>query len=216
MSDRYAVTSLERLAEFEIPGQARWHRVRSILGIEAFGINAWTATEDGQQVIGEHDEADGEAHEEVYLVLSGRATFTVDGTTLDAPPGTVVHVPDPAVKRGATGVAGTTVLVVGAKRGEVFHPSPWERTSEALRYWPTEEWDKAIEVLEGHLVERPDNAGTLYNLACANARAGRSDVALDHLRRAVELDPRFAEYAQSDDDLAPIRDDPGFPPAMST
>ena len=212
MSDRYAVRSLEELVEYEIPGQARWHRVRALLGVEAFGINAWTATEDGQQVIGEHDEADGEAHEEVYLVLSGQATFTVDGRAVDAPRGTVVHVPEPAVKRGATGIAGTTILVVGAKRGEAFRPSPWERSSEALRYWPTEEWEKAIEALERHLAERPDNAGTLYNLACAHARAGRTDVALDHLRRALELDPRFAEYAQTDGDLASIRDDPTFPP----
>ena len=55
-------------------------------------------------------------------------------------------------------------------------------------------------------------SGTVYNLACAQARAGRTDVALDHLRRAVELDPRFAEYGQTDDDLASIRDDPTFPP----
>jgi tetratricopeptide (TPR) repeat protein len=211
MSDRYAVTSLEQLVEYELPGQARWHRIRAILGVEAFGINAWSATEDGQQVIGEHDEAGGEGHEELYVVLSGRATFTLDGTSVEAPPGTLVHVADPAVKRGATGDAGTTILVVGAKRGEAFRPSPWERTAEALRFWPTEEWDEAIGALERHLAETPDNAGTLYNLACAQARAGRSDVALDHLRRAVDLDPRFAEYAQNDDDLASIRDDPAFP-----
>ena len=47
MSDRYAVTSLDELVGFEIPGQARWHRIRSTLDVGAFGINAWTATEDG-------------------------------------------------------------------------------------------------------------------------------------------------------------------------
>jgi tetratricopeptide (TPR) repeat protein len=211
MSERYAVTSLDELVEYEIPGQARWHRVRAILGVEAFGINAWTATEDGQQVIGEHDEAGGEGHEELYLVLAGTATFTVDGRTVDAPAGTVVHVRDPAVKRGAVGDAGTTILAVGAKRGEAFHPSPWERSAEALRFWPTEEWGKAIAVFERHLAETPDNAGVHYNLACAKARAGRAADALDDLRRAVELDPRFAEYAQSDEDLVTIRHDERFP-----
>jgi tetratricopeptide (TPR) repeat protein len=213
VSDRYAVTSLDELVGFEIPGQARWHRIRSTLDVGAFGINAWTATEDGQQVIGEHEESSGESHEEIYVVLSGEATFTLDGETVAAPSGTVVHGADPAVQRGAVGRAGTTILAVGAKRGQAFTPSTWERSSEALRFWPTEEWEKAIEILERHLAETPDHAGTHYNLACAHARAGRPDVALEHLARAIELQGTFAEYAQSDEDLVSLREDPRFPAA---
>lgn len=211
MSDRYAVTSLDELVGFEIPGQARWHRIRSTLDVGAFGINAWTATEDGQQIIGQHDESSGEGHEEVYVVLSGRATFTLDGESAEAPAGTVVHVADPTVERAAVGTLGTTILVVGAKRGEAFTPSTWERSSEALRYWQTEEWDEAIGVLEGHLADTPDHGGTHYNLACAHARAGRPEIALEHLGRAVELQPTFAQYAQTDDDLSSLREDPRFP-----
>jgi tetratricopeptide (TPR) repeat protein len=147
----------------------------------------------------------------MYVVIAGRATFTLDGEAVDAPAGSVVHVPEPTVQRSAVGTAGTTVLVVGAKRGEAFTPSQWERSAQALRFWPTEEWDKAIEVLEQHLAETPDNGGVHYNLACAHARAGNSDVALEHLARAVELQPTFLEYAQRDDDLASIRDDERFP-----
>jgi tetratricopeptide (TPR) repeat protein len=186
--------------------------IRQTLGIRAFGINAWTAAEDGQQVIGEHTEADGGLeHEELYLVVSGHATFTLDGEEFDGPPGTLVHVPDPAVKRGATGTRGTTILAVGAKPGAVFTPSPWERTAEALSYWPTEEWDKAIAVLEEHLEGTPESGVTHYNLACALARAGRRDEALARVREAVSLEDRFLELAQADDDLASIRDDPSFP-----
>lgn len=210
MTDRYAVVPIRELG-YAIPGQAHWHTIRSTLDVQAFGINAWTATEDDQRLIGEHDEAEGEAHEELYVVLSGHATFTLDGETVDAPEGTVVHVPDPAVKRGATAARGTTVLAVGAKRGEAFTPSSWERSAEALRYWPTEEWDEAIAVLERHLAETPDNGGVHYNLACAKARAGRADEALEHLSRAVELQASFAGYAQSDEDLVSIRDHEGFP-----
>ena len=211
MSERYGVTTLDELAMPAIPGQARWHTIRRTLGVSSFGINAWTATEDGGQIIGEHEEASGEAHEELYIVVTGHATFTLDGEEVAAPAGTLVHVADPAVKRGAVGEEGTTILVVGAKPGEAFTPSTWERSAEALRFWPTEEWDKAIAVLESHLEATPENGGVHYNLACAKARAGRIDEALSDLRRAVELQPTFAEYAQADDDLASIRDDPGFP-----
>ncbi len=61
-------------------------------------------------------------------------------------------------------------------------------------------------MLDGHLAETPDHAGTHYNLACAHARAGRPDVALGHLRKAIELQDSFAEYATKDDDLVSIRD----------
>jgi tetratricopeptide (TPR) repeat protein len=210
VSERYRVVPLDEIVAYQTAGPS-WHTIRRTLGIQAFGMNAWTATEDGQQVIGEHDEADGEQHEEVYVVLSGHATFTLDGETFDAPPGTVVHVPEVTVKRGATGTRGTTVLAVGARPGVVFSPSPWERTAEALAFWPGEEWDKAIEVLEGHLAETPDNGGTLYNLACALARAGRSEEALARLDEAIALEDRFRAFAQTDEDLASIRDDPSFP-----
>jgi quercetin dioxygenase-like cupin family protein len=214
MSERYRVTSIDELGGPAVPGQARWHTIRSTLGVTAFGINAWTAAEDGQQIIGEHDET-GLGHEEVYVVLSGDAEFTLDGESFDAPAGSLVHVPDPTVKRAATGKRGTTIMVVGAKPGEAFTPSSWERSAQALRFWPTEEWDRAIEVLEDHLAETPDHAGTHYNLACAHARAGHAEVALEHLERAVELQESFAEYAPKDDDLASLREDPRFAAATS-
>ena len=59
--------------------------VREHLGIHAFGINAYTPGEDGT-LITEHDEA-GSGQEELYIVLDGKATFEVDGETVDAPPG---------------------------------------------------------------------------------------------------------------------------------
>jgi hypothetical protein len=38
----------------------------------------------------------------------------------------------------------------------------------------------------------------------------RTDTALAHLRRAVELSPSLAELAREDDDLVAVRDQPGF------
>jgi hypothetical protein len=56
----------------------------------------------------------------------------------------------------------------------------------------------------------PDDAGILYNLACAESLAGRREDALRHFRESVELDASFAELAADDEDFAAIRDDPEF------
>ena len=214
MSGGYSVVQLKEVEGFSSPVNARWHMLRRELGVEAFGINAWTSREAGQTIIGEHDEVSGGAagHEEVYIVLSGHATFTVDGETLEAPEGTVVFVRDPGVKRSAVGeVADTTILVVGAKRGEAFAVSNWEASADALRFWQTEEWDKAIDALEAELTRDPEQAGVAYNLACAESRAGKADDAIRHLERAIALQASFADNAKTDPDFDPIREHAGFP-----
>lgn len=206
---------IEGLAE---EGRPRWHMIRSVLGIEAFGVNAWRATEAGQVLIGEHDEIGQGAggHEELYLVLSGCATFTIDGEETAAPAGTIVFVKEPAIRRSAVAdESGTTVLVVGARAGEAFSVSPWERSAEALRFWAAGDWARAIEVLETRLAEDPGNANVLYNLACAESRDGRDVDALAHLARAIELAPRFADNAREDPDFAGLRADPRFAQAAA-
>ena len=213
MSDKF---NTAKLSEMEIPtGQAqRWATVRAHFGIEAFGVNAWTVDEAGKDVIGEHDEVgdgDGEQHQELYVVLRGRATFTVDGEELDAEPGTFVFVRDPAAKRKAIAAEPeTTVLAIGAKPGEAFTPSRWERSAPAFGYFATEEYDKAYEVLAEAHEEDPENAGVLYNLACAESRLGRTDDALGHLEQAVGREERFREAAKTDPDLVAIREDRRF------
>lgn len=108
-----------------------WTPIRHPLGIGAFGINAWHGETEGDPVIEEHDElpdpTDPADHEELYLVLAGHARFVLDGEDLDAPTGTLVAVP-PGVRRGAYVAEGpTTILAVGAPRGQAFTPSAWER-----------------------------------------------------------------------------------------
>ena len=108
-----------------------WLPLRHTLGVEAFGINAWLGRETGDEVIENHDELNedpADNHEEVYVVIEGRATFTVDGHELDAPRGTVIFVKDPAIVRHAVARSpGTTVLAIGGPVGRAFEPSPWEQ-----------------------------------------------------------------------------------------
>jgi tetratricopeptide (TPR) repeat protein len=214
MSERFQLLRLDEVDGYADAGRPRWHMIRSVLGIESFGINAWRSTEAGQAIIGEHDELGQGAggHEELYLVLAGRATFTVDGEPVPAPAGSLLYIQDPRARRSAIAdEAATTILVIGGRPGSAFSVSPWERSAEALRFWTTEDWGSAIAVLEVQLAEDPGNANVLYNLACAESRGGQLDDALAHLARAVELEPRFADNARDDPDFAALHDDERFP-----
>ena len=109
-----------------VEGTLLWRPLRRTLDIGAFGTNAYTAPNAGDDVVEEHTE-ETYGHEELYVVLTGRATFTLDEETLDAPAGTVVFIRDPAVKRHARAEEpDTSVLAVGGPRGAAYEPSPWE------------------------------------------------------------------------------------------
>ena len=98
--------------------------VRRDLGITAFGVNAYRAPVDAE-VIREHDETGigASLQEELYVVLNGRAGFTVDGEEIDAPAGALVYV-RPEAKRGAVAKAeGTTVLAIGGTPGKALRGS---------------------------------------------------------------------------------------------
>ena len=197
-----------------VGGELTWRPVRTELGVGAFGVNAFSAAEPGEQLIEEHDETGGGAgrHEELYVVIRGHARFTVDGEEHDAPAGTLVFVPDPASWRTATAVAGdTVVLVVGGVRGQAFWPSPWEGAGLASAFAQRGQHERAQALAREALAEFPDHGQVLYNVACAEALGGERGAALEHLRRAVELEPRAAAWAAEDPDLDPLRDDPAFP-----
>jgi hypothetical protein len=106
--------------------------IRHHLGITAFGVNGRIADAAGQALVLPHDERENgplgtDGHEELYLVLRGHATFTVDGVELDAPAGTLVVVRDPALVRSAVArEAGTAIVGIGAPPGRAFAPAPWE------------------------------------------------------------------------------------------
>ena len=213
MSDKFHVDSLSGMEIPPVPQYPRWANVRQKLGISSFGINAWTAQSPGQEIIGEHDELGPRAgkHEELYVVISGRATFTVDGEELEAPAGTFVFVRDPAAKRKAVAdEAETTVLAIGARPGEAFTPSQWERSAPAFAYFATKEYEKAHEILWSVVEEYPDDAGALFNLACAESLLGRTEDAIAHLGESIAQDDVFRELAQTDSDFDPVRDDPRF------
>jgi len=199
-----------------VGGELQWRPLRRTLGIGAFGINAYTANA-GELVVEEHDETgDGAGHhEELYVVIAGRATFTVDGEDIDATFGTCVFLDDPKERRGARAVEdGTTVLAVGGERGAAFKVSPWEFAFAGTPAIQSGNYDEAKALLREGLQLHPENRGLLYDLACVEALAGEHEVALEHLQEAL-TNERFREWAKRDSDLDSLRDDPRFTELVS-
>jgi tetratricopeptide (TPR) repeat protein len=213
VSEPFQVTSLADLEIKTAPEAPRWATIRVSLGIQAFGVNAWSSERADQEIIGEHDEVGPRSgrHEELYFVADGHAVFTVDGEEIDAPAGTFVFVRDPGAKRKAVArEERTTILAAGGRPGSAFEPSTWERSARALGYWGTGEFDKAVAELSAVAEKHPDDAGVLYNLACAESMLGRTDDAVAHLERSTAGQDRFRELAKTDTDFDPIREDARF------
>lgn len=194
-----------------VGGTLLWRPVRRTLDVGAFGVNAYTAPNVGDDVVEEHTE-ESLGHEEIYVVLKGRATFTLDDETVDAPSGTIVFVRDPQVKRHAQAAEpDTAVLAVGGPRDEVYEPSPWEDYFAAERHRNAGDYTAYAAELTEALERRPDHPATLYNLACAEALAGRDDDAVAHVRRAIELRPDLGDLARRDQDFEALRGRPDWP-----
>ena len=80
---------LADVPETAIP-DGRWQPLNARLGVTAFGVNA-VVMEPGEKLDIEHDEADS-GHQEVYVVVTGRARFRLGDEEVEAGPGDVVAV----------------------------------------------------------------------------------------------------------------------------
>ncbi len=141
---------------------------------------------------------------------SGRATFELDGERFDASAGTFVFAA-PAVKRTAFAQEpGTTIIALGGTPGRAYEPEGFELWAplaplyQAGKY--AEAADRGREVSEAN----PEYTGLLYNVACCESLAGRTEDAIEHLRLAIERSDRFRSLAAGDSDFDPIRDDAAF------
>jgi tetratricopeptide (TPR) repeat protein len=201
--------SLDEIEGIPVFGSLVWKPVRKTLGVTAFGINAYTAAKAGDELIEDHTESQL-GHEEIYAVVNGHATFTVDGEEVDAAAGTLVFLDDPAQQRSAVAKEpNTTVLAIGGRPGQ-HEISAWEYFFPALPHVASGDYDTARTMLEEALTEK-DAAVLHYQLACVEALAGNKERALAELQVAIDREARFREHAAKDEDLASIRDDPRFP-----
>jgi hypothetical protein len=184
-----------------------WLPIRRALGVTGFGVNAWTATDAGDPLIEPHDERSSAAggHEELYLVVAGRATFTVAGEELDAPTGALVLIDVGTPRSAVAAEPGTTVLVVGGKPGAAMPVSAFEHYYAAQPAYDAGDYDRAVAIAAEGLSDWPDHPLIHYQLACYHALAGRPAQARRSLDIAFAGDERTRAWAEEDDDLAALR-----------
>jgi tetratricopeptide (TPR) repeat protein len=196
------VGELERIA---VAGTL-YRPVARALGVSAFGVNAYTGEQAGDEVIEPHDETGQGSgrHEELYVVLTGHAEFELDGETVDAPAGALVFA-RPEQHRAAKALAAdTTVLVIGGKPGAAGPPSPFEYWYRATPAYDAGDYERAYSIAAEGLAEHPDNPSLNYNLACYAALAGRPEDARRHLEVAFAGNPESREWAAGDSDLSSL------------
>jgi tetratricopeptide (TPR) repeat protein len=208
---KYALARLEEIEEID-DGRTPFRAVRHHFGIRTFGINTMTARAAGERLINEHEEAEPDSSEEVYLVMTGSAAFELDGETHDAPAGTFVHV-ETGVKRSAVArEAGTTVVAIGAgPEGKPYTPGGWELFSPLFPLLESGDYEEAADRAAALLAENPSmGAAAYYNTACFESRAGRTDAAIAHLRTSLEREPSYVALARDDEDFAGLRENAAF------
>jgi hypothetical protein len=208
MSEGYTILSLGEVEPAPHRG-CNLIPVRHLLGFRPAGVNAWRA-DTGGQLIPPHEEESGD--EELYAVVRGRATFTVGEEEASASAGTLVFVP-PGVFRTATAEQdGTIVFVAGGTVGEAFRARGWDAIAVAEGFRQSGREEDGRRVIERMVSESPGDWASHYNAGCWEALAGNPDAALEHLRRAKELDleSQSASYFREDTDLDSLRDDARF------
>jgi hypothetical protein len=182
-----------------------WRPVRQALGTRIVGMGGYTADRAGQVVIEGHTESeDGLSHEEVYVVLRGRATFTLDGRDVDAPAGTFVAVIDPGVHRRAVAAeGGTAVLALGSLPAFVPSDSEWiERARPHLRSDP----DRAIAILQELRATKPDGPVAEVAAAFISIARGNEVAAREALAGLVARRPDLVAVLAEDEELERLLD----------
>jgi len=203
----YRIAIIDDLQDIPYRQDTHMRPVRHHLGITAFGTNAWTAANEGDRLLPEHREDEG--NEELYVVLRGRARFEIDGKSLDASAGTLVFVEPESNRTAFAEDAGTTVLAIGSRVGQPYEVGGWEVWAEFHPAYEAGDYDGVVDRAR-ETVEASEYAAPLYNLACCEALAGRKEDAIGHLRVAFERRPSLRDLAKEDTDLNPLQDEPAF------
>jgi mannose-6-phosphate isomerase-like protein (cupin superfamily) len=112
--------TVKRHEEFEAIYGGGMRRVRSGLGVRSFGISAIDLPANFSDYP-EHDHSN-DGQEEVYTVLDGRATITIDGDDHALEPGVYARVPAGVPRKISTAESPVRVLAIGGTPDAVYEP----------------------------------------------------------------------------------------------
>jgi hypothetical protein len=199
------MTRVLRIEDVEaVPWMAgmTWHPVRMELGLHAFGAAGFSGGP-GDTVVEPHVEAgEGRGHEELYVVLSGRATFTLDGSPVDAPVSTLVFASPETHRQAVAEEPDTMNLLLGGP--PAFTPAGFEGLMRAKAHIASDP-DRAREILHAGLAELPGSAAIPYGFALLEATEGDIESARASLAEAIARDERLREEADREPLLEGIR-----------
>lgn len=126
--------TVKRTEDFEAIFGGGFRRVRAGLGVTSFGI-AVMDLPPNFKAYPEHDQGH-DAQEEVYTVLSGRATLVVGGEEHELEPGLWARVGPDEKRKLVTGEEPARVLAMGGTPGQVYEAP--EFTHEGSTAMPLE------------------------------------------------------------------------------
>lgn len=112
--------TIKRLDEFEAVFGGGMRRVRAGLGVTSFGLQVIELPPNSTHYP-QHDHTHDE-QEEVYAVLSGRATLQAGGEDHVLEPGTFARVGPGEKRKFVTGDEGVRFLAIGATPGKPYEP----------------------------------------------------------------------------------------------
>ena len=208
----YQVMAIPEADGVDLGDGLDWVPIRRLLGVGAFGINAYRAAAVGDVVVEDHTESTGQ--EEVYVVLTGAARLTIGDDEVDLTAGKVVHVVDPDLRRhGVALSAGTSVLAVGGWRDRAYHSLPWEPIYLARPAMKRGDWSEVAETLRREAGEHLETGILRYRLAHCHAKLGEDDLAIAELERSIAINPVYADRAASDEAFAALRNRDDWPSA---
>jgi hypothetical protein len=204
----YAIAHLDDIDSLP-DGRYRYRPVRHHLGIQGFGVTAWVGAAAGDPIINEYDE-DSEPTEELFIVVSGRAIFELEGEEVDTTCGTLVFTAQGTRRTAVAAEPATTILVVDGTPGKAYDASGWELWAPLRPLYDNGEHTELRARLEDLIADNSQYPMLVYNLACSESLSGRTADAIGHLRRAADASEKLRADARKDSDFDPIRDEPSF------
>lgn len=97
-----------------------------------------------------------------------------------------------------------------AQKKTLSFPNPEEQYDYAVSLLNTGHYEDARDQFEGLLKTNALMNYAHYGLAILNSITGQAEECLDHLRRAIELNPQNRIQARGDTDFVDMADDPRF------